>query len=144
MAERKTSLLVKFAFFILMLCAGLFFPTTVLMMGGLLPTLIAAIVDDRPVRTAWLTVGAMNFAGLVPAIFDLWHVGHITKNAIEILMQPRTIILSYSAAAIGWFIYYQVPKIVTGFLVRRAKTRLKDIEKRRHELNRKWGPEVSH
>lgn len=135
---------VKIAFFLIMIFAGLFLPTTILLCGGLLPTLIAAIVDDRPVRTAWLTVGAMNFAGLVPAVFDLWHVGHEIPNALNILIQPKTIILAYSAASIGWLIYFHVPRMIMGFLVLRARNRLNDIEKRRQELMRKWGTEVTH
>lgn len=139
----KKSFSLRFAIFFLMIMAALFFPTTVLFCGGLLPTLIAAIVDDRPQKTAWLTVGAMNFAGIVPAWFDLWHVGHTLSAAFQILAQPRTIILAYTAAAIGWAIFFQVPKIIVGFMIRRAEGRVRDIEKRKRELVRKWGTEVT-
>ena len=132
----------KIAIFMLLLLAVLFFPTTVLFCAGLLPTLIAAIVDDRPQKTAWMTVGAMNFAGIVPAWFDLWHAGHGLADAFEILSQPRTIIIAYGAAAVGWGIFFQVPKIIVAFMVRRAENRMRDIEKRKRELARKWGVEV--
>lgn len=139
---RKTSKSLRFAYFIIMILAGLFFPTTVLFSGGLLPTLIAAIVDNRPQKTAWLTVGSLNFAGIVPAWFDLWKHDHTLKAAFEILSDPRTIIFAYVAAGAGWVVYFQVPRIVTALMIRKAEIRLRDIEKRKKELIRKWGNEV--
>lgn len=143
MAAKKTSLSLRFAYFFMMVLAALFFPTTVLFCGGLLPTLIAALVDDRPQKTAWLTVGAMNFAGIVPAWFDLWHAGHTLKAAFDILSDPKTIIVAYTAAAIGWAIFFQVPKIIIAFMIRRAEARMREIEKRKRELLRKWGNEIA-
>lgn len=139
----KKSLSFRFAIFFMMVMSALFFPTTVLFCAGLLPTLIAALVDDRPQKTAWLTVGAMNFAGIVPAWFDLWHAGHSLKASFAILSDPKTIIVAYTAAAIGWAIFFQVPKIIIGFMIRRAEGRLRDIDRRKRELIRKWGGEIT-
>lgn len=133
----------KFAIFTLMVAAGVFFPTTVLFCGCLIPSLVAALVDNSPQRTAWITVGCMNFAGTVPAWFGLWEAGHRLQDALSLLMQPRTLILAYGAAGVGWLIYNYVTPFVARIIVLRSERRLREIERMQKEYVRKWGPEVA-
>ncbi|HYD17142.1 MAG TPA: hypothetical protein VEF76_01520 [Patescibacteria group bacterium] len=134
---------VKFAFLTLLLAGLVFLPTTVLFLGCMIPTFVAALIDNSQQRTAWLTVGCMNFAGTVPAWMTLWEGGQRLNGALEILMQSSTLILAYGAAGIGWIIYYNVTPFVAGIMVMRTEKRLKDIEKRQAALVQKWGREVS-
>lgn len=140
--KKKLSFSVKFSIFTLMLAAAIFYPTTVLMAIGMLPTIVAPLMDDRPQKTAWLTVGALNFAGILPAWFQLWENGHYLENALMLAFQPMVLLIAYGGAAVGWVLYHQVPIGVAGILAMRSERRLKDIEKRQKELVRKWGPEV--
>ncbi len=141
--KRKTPFSVKFAIFMLMVTAGVFFPTTVLFCGCLIPTLVAALVDPYPQKTTWITVGCMNFAGAVPAWFSLWETGQKLTDALQLLMQPRTYIMAYGGAALGWVIYHNVTPFVARLMVMRHEKRLKDIDKRQRDLIRKWGQEVA-
>lgn len=140
--KKKLSFSVKFSIFTLMMVGVVFYPTTILMLVGLLPTIVAPLIDDRPQKTAWLTVGAMNFAGILPAWFLLFERGHNLHNALGLVFDPMVLLLAYGGACVGWFLYHQVPKGVAGILAMRSERRLKDIEKRQKELVRKWGPEV--
>lgn len=134
---------VKFAIFCIIVTAVIFFPTTVLFCGCMVPTFVAALVDNHPQKTAWITVGCMNFAGTVPAWFMLWENGQQIDHAFNLLLQASTLIIAYGAAGVGWLIYLNITPFVAGIMVMRNEKRLKDIEKRQKELIRKWGGEVS-
>ena len=62
-AGEKTPFSVRFAIFMALVSALVFLPTTIIFTVCMIPTLVAAIVDNHPQKTAWLTVGAMNMAG---------------------------------------------------------------------------------
>lgn len=134
---------VKFAIITLLIAAGVFLPTTLLFCGCLIPTFVAALIDNAQPRTAWLTVGCMNFAGTVPAWMTLLENGHRIDQSFELLMQASTLILAYGAAGVGWLIYFNITPFVAGILVMRNEKRLKDIEKRQASLVSKWGRDVS-
>lgn len=140
---RKIPFAAKFSIFTLMMLGAVFYPTTVLLVVGMLPTIVAPLIDDRPQKTAWLTVGAMNFAGILPAWFQLWQVGHKLENAMVLIVDPSVLLMAYGGAAVGWIVYHQIPIAVAGILAMRSETRLKEIEKRQKELVRKWGAEVA-
>ncbi len=140
--KRKVPFSVKFAIFCVLVTAALFFPTTVLFCGCMVPTFVAVIVDPHPAKTAWITVGCMNFAGTIPAWFMLWSNGQRIDEAFMLLTQASTLILAYGGAAVGWVIYNNVTPLVGGLMVARNEKRLKDIEKRQKELTRKWGDDV--
>ncbi|MDP2206044.1 MAG: hypothetical protein Q8K65_07025 [Alphaproteobacteria bacterium] len=134
---------VRVAIFCLMVTAMLFYPTTVLFCGCMLPAFVAALIDNKPDRTAGLTVGAMNLAGTVPALLDLWEMGGRIDHALALLLQPQTLLFAYAAAACGWVIYFQVPGVVSGVLVKRGQKRLVDIDRRQQDMIRKWGPQIA-
>jgi hypothetical protein len=143
--QKKTGMpwRVKFAILTLLVAAGVFFPSTLLFCGCMIPTFVAALIDNAQPRTAWLTVGCMNFAGTVPAWLTLLENGHRIDHAFELLMQASTLILAYGAAGIGWLIFFNITPFVAGLMVMRNEKRLKDIEKRQAALVAKWGRDVS-
>ncbi len=134
---------VKFAILTLLIAAGVFFPSTLLFCGCMIPTFVAALIDNAQPRTAWLTVGCMNLAGTVPSWLTLLENGHRIDQSFELLMQASTLILAYGAAGVGWLIYFNITPFVAGILVMRNEKRLKDIEKRQAALVAKWGRDVA-
>jgi len=141
--KRKIPFSVKFAILCLIVIAALFYPTTVLVMGCMVPTYVAALTDRNPQKTAWITVGAMNLAGTVPAVVMLWQSGQRLDHALAELLQTMTLIVAYGAAGIGWILYYNITPFVSSMMLLRNEKRLKDIEKRQKDLIRKWGEGVS-
>lgn len=135
----KKSFSVRFAIFMLLVTAVIFLPTTILFSVCLIPTFVAFVTDNHWPKTAWLTVGAMNLAGTIPGWFLLWDQGHTIQMAIHMIIQPMTIIISFSGAAVGWLIYYNVPSLVAGIILKKNEYRLREVEKRQKELIRKWG-----
>ena len=123
--------------------AIVFLPTSFMLAIGMLPTGVAFIIDRSQGKLKALTVGAMNLAGCLPFIMELWVQGHTFPNALTYITQPRTIIVMYFSAAIGYMIEWAVVSIVRSIMVERGKARLQEIVKLQAELEQKWGPEVS-
>lgn len=126
-----------------LIAAIVFMPTTIVLIMGMIPTIVAAVIDRSGKGTKALTVGSMNVAGCSPFLIDLWTKGHTPEMAVSIITDPRTIIVIYSAAGIGYLINWAVAGIVGTIMVERGKIRIKDIKKRQAALVERWGKEVT-
>lgn len=121
----------------------LFLPTALIIALGMLPSLVAAITDRDPARHAALTVGPMNFCGVLPQVLALWERGHTLDNALIMIGSPFAWGIMLGAAGAGWLIYYTVPPMVAGVIQLRAEGRLASLTKDQKKLMDEWGPEVS-
>lgn len=128
-----------------MLFAGgaLFLPTTVMLVVGMMPTLVMLVVDRTKERLRALTVGSMNLAGCMPFVMELWQREHTIHMALSYLTQPRTIVVMYFAAAIGYMIEWMVSGLVAGVAAQKAQSRIAAIEKKHIEMEHRWGAEVN-
>ncbi|MBN8521926.1 MAG: hypothetical protein J0L77_08550 [Alphaproteobacteria bacterium] len=120
-----------------------FLPTTIILAVGMLPTGAALLIDKTRGKVRTLTIGSMNLAGCVPFILELWMRGHTFDNAMGYLMEPRTIVVMYFAAAIGYMIDWAMTGIVIGIMSEKGKARVKQIEKEKQALITRWGEEVT-
>ncbi len=126
-------------------CMLAFLPTTILLGIGLLPTFAALLMDPTPDRIKTLSVAAMNIAGLTPFLLELWTSGRAQSVAesFSIIAQPANVITIYAAAAAGYIIFYTISNLVSTFMLERGKARLRDVESKMVDLERKWGREVT-
>ena len=76
-------------------------PTVVLVIFGLLPAIVAWVVDRSEQKYAMWCVFGMNFSGLLPFLMDIWFKDHTTDAAIAILTNVFDLMVIYSAAAFG-------------------------------------------
>lgn len=123
--------------------AIVFMPTTIVLLMGMIPTIVAAVIDRTGKGTKALTVGSMNLAGCTPFLIDLWTQGHTAAQAVNIISDPRTMIVIFSAAGIGYLISWAMSGIVGTIMVQRGGGRLKEIKKRQARLIERWGREVT-
>lgn len=121
----------------------LFSALSVLLAVGMIPTIVAAIVDRTEGRMRAVTVGAINFAGCTPFLIEVFKKGNNLETAITYIVQPRTIVVMYFAAGMGYLVDWALTGIVSSIVVQKTKRRLLDIEKTRKELVERWGAEVS-
>lgn len=126
----------------ILVMAVVFMPTTIILFFGMLPTVVAAVIDRTKTGSRALTVGSMNLAGCTPFLFDLWMTGHDTAHALEIISDPLTIIVIYCASAVGYVIDWSMAGLVAALLVQRSRARLQDIDRHQARLIERWGPEV--
>jgi hypothetical protein len=143
--KKKTRASLKVQIFLIMaLILGVMFSAlAVILLIGMVPSLVAMIVDRTQGRMRALTVAAVNFAGCTPFLVEVFKKGNDMHTAITYITQPRTIVVMYMAAGMGYLIDWAMTGIVSGIMVQRAKGRLKDIRKNQKELIDRWGPEVT-
>lgn len=118
-------------------------PTTIIMFLGMLPTLVCAFIDRTAEKTRVLTVGAMNAAGCSPFIVQLWTSHNNFETAMSIVTDPRTIIVMYCAAGVGYMLDWAISGIVATIMVQRAQHRMVLIQKKQEEMVERWGKEVT-
>jgi hypothetical protein len=118
-------------------------PTTMLVFFGMLPTFVALFIDRTGEKTRVLTVGAMNAAGCTPFILQLWTTNNSMDHAGFIITDPRTIIVMYCAAGVGYIIDWAISGLVGTVMVQRANGRREQIAKHQAEMVERWGVEVT-
>ncbi len=117
-------------------------PTTILIGVGMLPTVVAYVIDQDPEKSAPITVGAMNFCGVMPFAIGLWQAGHTLPALMPMLRDPVTWFFMYGAAGVGWLLYYGLPPMIAGVVVMRDETRIRTLDTERRALIEEWGPDV--
>ena len=117
-------------------------PTMLLLFGGMLPTLVAALIDRSTSRYAWICVGGCNFAGLCPAVLNLWFGHHEITYALHLVTNVRVMLMSYLAAAGGWGLYFIAPPIVLTIMAATSKRRAHGLHAQLKKLEEEWGTEV--
>jgi len=123
--------------------ALVFMPTTIFLFLAMLPTIVAGVIDRTGKGTMALTVGSMNLAGATPFLLDLWTTGHTVPDALALITNPRTVIVIYCAAGMGYMINWVLSSMVATIMVQHAGLRLKSIKKRQADLVERWGREVT-
>lgn len=118
-------------------------PTLILVLVGMIPTLVALIVDGDRNKSSAFAIGAMNCAGITPFIIDLWIKGQTMDNTFIILRQSSTWLIMLGAAAIGQLIIFAVPPAMASLTLTRAETRLRALKQNLEQLKTTWGPDVA-
>lgn len=121
----------------------LFSALSIILAIGMIPTLVAAIVDKSEGKMRALTIGVLNFAGCTPFMIEVFKAGNNIETAINYIVKPETIIVMYFAAGMGYVIDWAMTGIVSSLTIQKTKKRLKEIEKIKKELIERWGLEVT-
>ncbi len=129
------------AFFALLLVAAL--PTALMLTLALLPAFVAMITDRSPMRSATISIGALNLAGTWPFLLKLWTTGHTVVNAMQIVLDPTVWLVIYAAAGVGWLLYVSFPALVSACMAIFAGRRLAQLRAQQQQLVEEWGPEVA-
>jgi len=118
------------------------FPSLLLLIG-MLPTVLELFFGNDRKGSSVVAIGALNAAGILPFLIELWQKGQTTGNAILILSQPTTWLVMFGAAAVGWLILFAVPQAAATLTLARAETRVQLLKHNLERLKEVWGPEVA-
>ena len=114
-------------------------PTFLVLLVGMAPTWIALVTDQDPGRLRSHAIGAMNLAGAVPFLFDLWQGANTVADALRLLGDVFVWLAMLGSAALGVGLATVGPHAaaaILGMLARRRATRLQEEQRR---LVTEWG-----
>ena len=140
---KKSAYLIQLLIVLSVISSVLFSALSILLAVGMLPTLVAFVVDKTKGKARAMTIGFMNFAGCCPFLMEIYNQGNNIETAIDRITDPETIVIIYCAAGVGYLIDWAMTGIVSSIIVQKEKKRLKDIEKLKSELIERWGVEVT-
>lgn len=126
--------------FMLLLIVAL--PTVMLVGFGMLPGLVAMIIDRTEERSATFCVGGLNFCGVFPYLMDLWFGDHSLDQAITQLTDVFALAVMYGGACMGWMLYLSLPPVIASFIQVMSERRLQQLRKTQRQILDEWGDEV--
>jgi hypothetical protein len=118
-------------------------PLCILIVAGALPTAVAILVDRHPRHYLARTVGAMNFAGVIPGALKMWEVGISFASLQQVIASPYQWLVMYGAAGLGWLLFFSVPPVVAMVLDIQFDDTKRHLEARAKALIEEWGEEVT-
>jgi hypothetical protein len=116
--------------------------TLLLLAVGMLPTIVAVMIDRSRDKLAAVTVGPLNFAALLVPLTQLWLGANDMTQALAILSRPSTGVIVYGAAGAGWLLYFLVPPVVAKALVSSRQQRIAKLTAEQKALADLWGEDV--
>ncbi len=121
-----------------------FIPVGLLLFVGMMPTIVAGLIDKTKERVKSLTVGFLNFAGCYPYILLILNAKEEPLSvSYDLVTDPYVIVVIYGAALLGYLVEWSVSGIVAALLFSTGEKRLVDIKKEQKDLVAKWGKEVT-
>jgi len=118
-------------------------PTVMLIFFGLLPSIVAGIIDRSEQKYAMFCVFGMNISGLFPYLMDIWFNIHSVDAAINVMTNVFDLFVIYGAAAFGWMVFMMLPPVITAFMSVMSETRLKTLRETQATIIEEWGDTVA-
>jgi hypothetical protein len=144
MSDKKTSkgrFLVVLIFCIIMMVVlkhGFIF-----FLAGMLPAIVAYIVDRSENHFQFKTVGAMNLAGVAPYLSSLVNQGN-SSSAVQLAMADANAwLVMYSSAAFGWALVFFMPLFIRSAMEFFSDNKIQQLQEEQKELIEEWGEEVA-
>ena len=122
---------------------GFLMPSCIVLLSGMVPTIVAFVIDRTRGKYLTVTVALMNFCGTLPGLTRLWETGQSYRAAEALAFDPFHWLASYGAAAVGWLIYLGVPPILSAYYARATGTRIETLRRDQATLVEAWGEEVA-
>ncbi len=146
MKKQKKKTKISLTMLVFGLCATalicMFYTISFFLIVGMLPSVVAYFTNKstHPIRT--LTVGALNFAGCFPFLIELVHYKNDLTRSLDVLSDPITIVVAYSAAMIGYLVDWAISGLAAGILYQRGLERQKQIKKEQAAFIERWGEKI--
>lgn len=127
---------------VLMMSAA--FPPLLIMVAGMLPTLIARMVDPHPEKALTVCAGACNAVGCAYWLIELILRHQTTWQHLQsALLAPFTWLVLLGATGVGWGIWIIVPQIVAGQIATHYQQARIRAVKAQQKLVSEWGQGIT-
>lgn len=108
---------------------------------GILPGLIASVIDRDRERYLARIVLTYNCLGIAPFVVSI--LKNSSKSAaIDIVVDPSTWLIIFGSAGLGWVVYWLFPQI--GIIISdiTANVKVKQLENEIEQLVKEWGSDI--
>ncbi|GIL39511.1 hypothetical protein TMPK1_17480 [Rhodospirillales bacterium TMPK1] len=127
---------------VIVFLAVVFAPTTLVVAFAMAPTVLMFVLDGDPQKNRTLSVGALNLAGTVPALFELWARWNTLAGAVEMIATAHPWRLAFGGALLGWLMNWLIPIASANYMVKQRESSLGELEKRQELMRDVWGLDV--
>lgn len=117
-------------------------PTCVLMVFGMVPSIVAYVVDRGKRPMLAFTIAPLNLAGLMPYLLELWTGHDQMPTVVHLLANVYVWLVIYLSAGAGWLVFMGMPQVVTFVLQRSLDGRKEKLKALQSKLRADWGPQV--
>lgn len=116
--------------------------SVIIVLFGLLPGMIAMIVDQDPKHYISKIVLNYNGLGILPYLFKIFQSHNPNKEAIDMIIDPRTWMLIFAASGLGWLVYWIFPQAAIALQNLKLNLRTRQLEMELNRLYAEWGDEI--
>ncbi|HVI87099.1 MAG TPA: hypothetical protein VM659_02300 [Dongiaceae bacterium] len=143
MDQTEFTLRPKLMLMLLVPLALVFFPTTAVVTTGMIPTLVALVIDGSPRRYLTITVGGLNLVGCSYFLHLLWAMPQGLSSVLVVLGSSYGWLYALLGAGCGWLLFLGMPPIIRSIAGAQAKIRLYRLNREMERMVEDWGPEVT-
>ena len=118
------------------------FPTILLLLIGMAPSIATYVIDKRPRKVTARAIGYLNFAGCLPYALKLWTGQNTISGVLTLVSDPSALMIMYSAAAVGWTLNFIMAPIMSAYLAVQHEAKARSIGSRQEDLIKEWGSDV--
>jgi hypothetical protein len=119
------------------------FATLIVFFFGMMPTLVALIIDRTQQKFAAVSVAGLNFAGVFPYLLKLWQGPQTFDAAGQIITDVFALFVMYGAAGFGWMVFTAVPPVVHAVLTILDQQRVTLLRSNQRRIIEEWGEGVA-
>lgn len=116
--------------------------TVIILVAGMLPSVVAYVVDAEPGRRSAHCMAVLNLAGVLPVLATLWDRGATRGAAADILVDPFMWLLMYGAAGVAVILLTMLPVMMEQLSNVAAEKEIVRLEKQMDELVEEWGGDL--
>lgn len=109
---------------------------------GLVPSIIAHIIDRDKKKMAFYTIFLMNLTGLMPFIAFIWGKSWDNAAVYAVMKDPTSWMMMWGAAFLGWLMVYLAPQAAVSAFHSSCRSRKYKLETAQKNLVYEWGEEV--
>ena len=120
----------------------IFIETFILFVGGMVPTIVAYMVDPSAKKQITRTVGYANVTGCFIVALDMWTYNNTVDKALSLMSDPANWLIMFGTASFGWLLYFIMRPLIATYLTVTFDVRRKRMQDVEEKLIAEWGDEV--
>lgn len=128
---------------LLLPAAALMAPVAIVLVAGLVPSMVARIVDSTPGRYLTFTVFGLNLVGVLYFVHQVLTMGNSLEAAALVLQDSIGWLAALSGAGCGWLLFLATPPLIAKMAEAQSALRLRRVHRDQTQLTSEWGEVVA-